>query len=152
MAELHDHASVSKMALSATIHCLIGCSIGEVIGLLIGNSLHLEPLQTTLLAFVLSFISGYSVSTLPLLRQGIHFPQALRLVFAADTLSILTMTIVGNIVMLMIPGAMHKHLTHPDYWLAMAIALTMAFIVAYPVNRALLKRGKGHAVIHDMHQ
>lgn len=140
------------MAASATLHCLIGCAIGEMVGVTIGTHAGFAPHHTVLLAAILSFVSGYTVSTWPLLRAGVPFRKALRLVFAADTLSILTMTIVDNILMLTIPGAMDKNLLHPIYWLSRAISLTAAFIVAYPVNVYLLKRNKGHAITHKWHR
>lgn len=140
-----------KMAISATLHCLIGCAIGEMIGVTIGTHAGFAPHQTVILAAVLSFLSGYTVSTWPLVRAGVPFRKALRLVFAADTLSILTMTIVDNILMLIIPGAMDKNLLHPVYWLSRNISLVAAFIVAYPVNLYLLRHGKGHAILHEYH-
>ncbi len=139
------------MAASATLHCLIGCAIGEMIGVTIGTHAGFAPHSTVLLAAVLSFVSGYTVSTWPLMRSGMTFARSLRLVFAADTLSILTMTIVDNIVMLIIPGAMDKDLLHPIYWISRIISLSAAFIVAWPVNIYLLKRGKGHALTHSHH-
>lgn len=140
------------MALSATLHCLTGCAIGEMVGVTIGTHTGLAAHQTVMLASVLSFVSGYTVSTWPLIRAKISFFKALRLVFAADTLSILSMTIADNLLMLIIPGAMDKNLAHPVYWISRVIALTAAFIVAYPVNAYLLKRGKGHALTHQYHQ
>lgn len=137
------------MALSATLHCLIGCAIGEMIGVTIGTHAGFAPHQTVLLAAILSFISGYTTSTVPLLRSGMKFWPALRLVFAADTLSILTMTVVDNIIMLTIPGAMDKDLTHPVYWVSRITSLAIAFVVAYPVNLYLLRKGKGHALTHQ---
>lgn len=140
-----------RMALSATLHCLIGCAIGEMIGVTIGTHVGLEPHMTVLLAAILSFVSGYTVSTWPLLKAKLPFKKALRLVFAADTLSILTMTIVDNIVMLTVPGAMDKDLSNPIYWLSRVLSLTAAFIIAFPVNAYLLRRGKGHALTHEYH-
>lgn len=139
------------MALSATLHCLIGCAIGEIIGVTIGTTFGFQPHNTVILAAILSFISGYSVSTRPLLRAGLAFSKALRLVFAADTLSILTMTIVDNIIMLTVPGAMNKDLANPVYWLSRVLSLSAAFIVAFPVNAYLLRHGKGHALTHEYH-
>lgn len=139
------------MAASATLHCLIGCAIGEMIGVTIGTHLGWAPHATVLLAAILSFVSGYSVSTWPLLRAGLPFWRALRLVLAADTVSILTMTIVDNILMLTIPGAMDKNLAHPVYWLSRSLSLGAAFVAAYPVNLWLLRRGKGHALMHAHH-
>lgn len=148
----HHHDPVSKgMAASATLHCLIGCAIGEMIGVTIGTHTGFAPHNTVILASILSFISGYTVSTWPLIRKGMGFVPSLKLVFAADTLSILTMTLIDNIVMLTVPGAMDKDLTHPIYWASRVMALTAAFIVAFPVNLYLLKKGKGHALMHGHH-
>jgi len=149
----HHHTNMSsrKMAASATLHCLLGCAIGEMIGVTIGTHLGFAPHNTVLLASVLSFVSGYSVSTWPLIKANVPFKKALRLVFTADTLSILTMTIMDNLMMLLIHGAMDKDLTHPIYWLSRILSLTAAFIVAFPVNAYLLKRGKGHALTHEYH-
>ncbi len=154
--EDHSHAvshrmPLKKMAFSATLHCLIGCAVGEMIGVTIGTHLGFEPHTTVTLAAVLSFVSGYTVSTWPLVRAKVAFLKALQLVLAADTLSILTMTIMDNLLMLLIPGAMDKDLSHPVYWLSRILSLTAAFIVAYPVNIYLLKRGKGHAITHEYH-
>lgn len=140
------------MAANATLHCLLGCAIGEMIGVTIGTHFGFAPHTTIILASILSFISGYTVSTRPLLRAKVPFKKALRLVFAADTLSILTMTIMDNLMMLLIPGAMDKDLAHPIYWISRALSLTAAFIVAFPVNAYLLKRGKGHALTHEYHR
>lgn len=146
-----QHLSARKMALSATLHCLLGCAIGEMIGVTIGTHMGFAPHRTVILAAVLSFISGYTVSTWPLLRAKVPFSMALRLVFAADTFSILTMTAVDNLLMLLIPGAMDKNLAHPVYWMSRTISLSAAFVVAFPVNMYQLKRGKGHALTHKYH-
>lgn len=140
------------MAFSATLHCLIGCAIGEMIGVTIGTHLGFAAHYTVILAASLSFVSGYSVSTWPLLRKSVPFQKALRLVFASDTLSIVTMTIIDNALMVLIPGAMDKDLAHPVYWLSRVLSLVAAFAVAFPVNAYLLKRGKGHALMHEYHQ
>jgi len=139
------------MAAKATLHCLAGCAIGEIIGVTIGTHVGFAPHQTVILAAILSFISGYTVSTWPLLKAKLSFFKALRLVFAADTVSILTMTIADNLLILLIPGAMDKNLTHPVYWISRVLSLTAAFIAAYPVNVYLLKRNKGHALTHEYH-
>ena len=136
------------MAASATLHCLTGCAIGEVAGLIIGTAIGLEDVATIALAIGLAFVFGYALSTLPLVKAGLGFGAALTLVLAADTLSIATMEIVDNAVMAAIPGAMDAGLRNPVFWLGMMIALTAAFIAAYPVNRYLLSRGKGHALTH----
>jgi hypothetical protein len=154
-AEAHDHHSmngnVNAMALSATLHCLTGCAIGEIVGLMIGTALGLSNVATIALAVALAFLFGYSLSTLPLLKAGLAVGTALSVVLAADTLSILTMEIVDNAVMAVIPGAMNAGLVNPIFWIGMIIALTAAFIAAYPVNRYLLQKGKGHALTHEYH-
>jgi hypothetical protein len=145
-----NHHATKSMAAMATIHCLIGCAIGELIGVTIGTSFGLGREAIVVLAFVLSFVSGYTVSTIPMVRSGMKFSAALKIVLAADTLSILTMTIVDNLCMVLIPGAFNKDLLHPVYWLSRLIAMSAAFLIAWPVNYALLKKGKGHA-LHPMH-
>lgn len=143
--------NTTKMALQATLHCLTGCAIGEVIGMMIGAYYGLDDLVTVALSITLAFISGYSLSLIPLVRGGLDIHKAARLVLAADTLSITIMEIVDNIVMLTIPGAMDAGLLDGYFWLSMALALAAAFIAAFPLNLYLLKRGKGHALTHDNH-
>lgn len=136
------------MAASATLHCLVGCAIGEVIGLVIGTALGWGNAQTMALAIGLAFVSGYLLSSVPLVRAGIGFRRALGLVLAADTLSILTMEVVDNAVMAVVPGAMGAGLDNPLFWATLVFALGVAFVVAYPVNAWLIGRGKGHAITH----
>jgi sterol desaturase/sphingolipid hydroxylase (fatty acid hydroxylase superfamily) len=139
------------MALSATLHCLTGCAIGEIAGLIIGTALGVGNLPTIGIAIALAFLFGYSLSTLPLLKAGLALGATLRVVLAADTLSILTMEVVDNIVMAVLPGAMNAGLVNVVFWVGMAISLTAAFFAAYPVNRSLLRRGRGHALTHEYH-
>jgi uncharacterized cupredoxin-like copper-binding protein len=139
---------INAMAASATLHCLTGCAIGEILGLIIGTAIGLSNLGTIALAIGLAFLFGYTLSTLPLIKAGLGFFGALGIVLAADTLSIATMELVDNAVMAAIPGAMDAGLGNPVFWLGMMVALTAAFIAAYPVNRYLLGRGKGHALTH----
>lgn len=139
------------MAASATLHCLTGCAVGEIAGMAIGAELGLGNGATIILATILAFLSGYALSTLPLVRKGLGFFAALSLVFAADSLSILTMEITDNAVMYFIPGAMMATMSDGLFWAAMAASLAAAFVVAYPVNRYLLARGKGHALTHSYH-
>lgn len=139
------------MALGATLHCLTGCAIGEIVGLITGTALGLGNSWTVALSIGLAFVFGYSLSTLPLLKAGVALAAALRVVLAADTLSILTMEIVDNAVMVVIPGAMNAGLVNPIFWIGMMIALSVAFVAAYPVNRYLLGKGKGHALTHRYH-
>jgi hypothetical protein len=153
----HDHdqhamtGNVNAMAASATLHCLTGCAIGEIVGLIIGTALALSNVTTIVLAIALAFLFGYSLSTLPLLKAGLALGTALSVVLAADTLSILTMEIVDNAVMAIIPGAMNAGLVNPIFWVGMIISLSAAFLAAFPVNRYLLQRGRGHALTHEHH-
>jgi Domain of unknown function (DUF4396) len=142
------HAGGNRMALSATLHCLTGCAIGEIVGLIIGTALGLTNMATIAIAVGLAFLFGYTLSTLPLLKAGLALGTALSVVLAADTLSILTMEIVDNVVMAVIPGAMNAGLVNAIFWIGMMLALGAAFVAAYPVNRYLLQRGKGHALTH----
>jgi hypothetical protein len=144
----HGSGGLNAMAASATLHCLTGCAIGEILGLVIGTAIGLSTGWTVALAVGLAFLFGYALSTLPLLKAGLGFFAALSVVFAADTLSIATMEVVDNAVMALIPGAMEAGLLNPVFWLGMMIALSAAFVAAYPVNKYLLARGKGHALTH----
>jgi len=143
--------SNNQLAISATLHCITGCAIGEILGLIIGEIVGLSSLQTIALAVGLAFLFGYTLSTLPLLKAGFAFSAALPVVFAADTLSIATMEVVDNLVMWAIPGAMEAGLVNPVFWLSMSLALTAAFFAALPVNKYLLSKGKGHALVHKYH-
>lgn len=146
-----DTSNLKKLAASATLHCLIGCAIGEILGLIIGTHYGLSNIATTVLAVTLAFVSGYALSIVPLVRGGIHLGAALRLVLAADTVSILTMEVVDNLMMWIIPGAMDAHYFDSFFWLSMAASLAVAFLAAWPVNFLLLQRGKGHALTHHYH-
>ncbi|MNQ47917.1 hypothetical protein D3C85_617760 [compost metagenome] len=148
----HGAMGINKMAASATLHCLTGCAIGEVAGLIIGTALGWTTLQTILLAVALAFVFGFALSTLPLRKAGLGFFAALSIVFAADTLSIATMEVVDNAVMAIIPGAMSAGLVSPLFWASMPIALTVAYLAAFPMNKYLLAKGKGHALVMKYHQ
>ena len=153
--EHHDHATtggINAMAASATLHCLTGCAIGEIAGLMIGTAAGLANGWTIALSVSLAFFFGYTLSTLPLVKAGLSVGAALTVVLAADTLSIATMEVVDNLVMAVIPGAMDAGLVNVVFWVGMMIALTAAFFAAYPVNRYLLQRGRGHALTHGYHQ
>lgn len=141
----------NAIAASATLHCLTGCAIGEIAGLMIGTAVGLSNMQTMALAIGLAFVFGYALSSLPLVGAGMSLGRALRLVLAADTISIIVMEIVDNAVMAAIPGAMDAGLVDPVFWLGMMIALSAAFLAAFPVNRYLIDRGKGHALHHGAH-
>jgi hypothetical protein len=143
--------SLNRLAFSATSHCLTGCAIGEVLGLVIGTILGWGNVATIALAVVLAFFFGYSLTMLPLLRSGLALATVLPIAFAADTLSITVMEIVDNLIILIIPGAMEAGLTSLLFWGSLAFALAVAFVAAFPVNRWLIARGRGHAVVHQYH-
>jgi Domain of unknown function (DUF4396) len=144
-------SSLNRLAFSATAHCLTGCAIGEVLGLVIGTILGWGTVATIALAVVLAFFFGYSLTMLPLLRSGMALTAVLPIAFASDTLSITIMEIVDNLIILIIPGAMEAGLGSLLFWSSLAFALAVAFVAAFPVNRWLIARGKGHAVVHKHH-
>ena len=143
--------SLNRLAFSATVHCLTGCAIGEVLGMIIGTALGWSDLQTIALAVALAFLFGYSLTSLPLLRSGLALGAVIPIALAADTVSITIMEIVDNAILLLIPGAMDASLDDIGFWAALAVALLIAGAAAYPVNRWMLARGKGHAVVHEHH-
>ena len=150
--QAHDHGvSLNRLAFTATLHCLSGCAVGEVLGMVIGTALGWTALSTIVLAVGLAFVFGYAFTMVPLLRAGLAFGAVLKLALAADTASIAIMEIVDNAIMLVIPGAMDAHLTSPLFWGSLAVALAVAFVVTVPVNRWLIGRGRGHAVVHQYH-
>jgi hypothetical protein len=142
--------SLNRTAWSATIHCLTGCAIGEVLGMVIGTALGWGNGATIALAVVLAFFFGYLLTLRPLLAR-MSFRQAAKLALAADTASITVMEIVDNGIMLVIPGAMTAGLASPLFWGSLAFSLAVAAVAAFPVNRWLIGRGKGHAVVHVHH-
>jgi hypothetical protein len=144
-------SSLNRLAFSATAHCLTGCAIGEVVGMVIGTALGWGNVATIALAVVLAFLFGYSLTMLPLLRSGLVLATVLPLAFASDTLSITIMEIVDNLIIVAIPGAMDAGLTRLLFWGSLAFSLAVAFVAAFPVNRWLIARGKGHAVVHEFH-
>jgi hypothetical protein len=144
-------SSLNRLAFSATLHCLTGCAIGEVLGLVIATALGWGNAASIAIAVVLAFVFGYSFTFVPLLRSGIVLGTAIGLALAADTLSIVVMEIVDNAIVLVWPGAMDAGLSDLLFWGSLAIALAVAFAAAYPVNRALIARGRGHAVVHAYH-
>ena len=148
---MEGNASLNRLAMSATTHCLTGCAIGEVLGMVIGTALGWGDVATIALAVVLAFFFGYSLTMLPLLRSGLALATVLSLAFAADTVSITIMEIVDNLIMLLIPGAMDAGLASALFWGSLAFALAVAFVAAFPVNRWLIARGRGHAVMHEHH-
>jgi hypothetical protein len=147
----HTMPSLNRLALSATVHCLTGCGIGEVLGLVIATQLGWHDAPAIALAVVLAFVFGYALTLRPLLSSGMAVRAALGLAFAADTISITVMEIVDNAILLAIPGAMDAGITSGLFWGSLAIALAVAGVAAYPVNRWLIARGRGHAVVHRHH-
>jgi hypothetical protein len=147
----HGERSLNRVAFAATVHCLTGCAIGEVLGMIIGTALGWNDWQTIALAIALAFLFGYSFTLVPLLRSGLALAAALPIALAADTISITIMEIVDNAIMLLIPGAMEAGLTNVLFWASLAFALLVAGAAAYPVNRWLIARGRGHAVVHAHH-
>jgi Domain of unknown function (DUF4396) len=148
----HPQPSLNRVAFSATVHCLTGCAIGEVLGMVIGTALGFSDLGTIVLAVALAFLFGYTLTSLPLLRSGMALGAVVPIALASDTISITIMEIVDNAIMLLIPGAMDAGLDNIGFYLALAAALLVAGAVAFPVNRWLIGRGKGHAVVHAQHE
>ena len=146
-----DQSSLNRLAFSATVHCLTGCSIGEVLGMVIGTALGWSNWPTVALSVVLAFAFGYLFTLVPLLRAGIATGAALGLAFASDTASITVMEIVDNAIMLLIPGAMDAGLASPLFWGSLIVSVILAGIAAFPVNRWLITRGRGHALVHRHH-
>jgi hypothetical protein len=153
----HHHEAATKrddlnrVAWSATLHCLTGCAIGEVLGLALATWWGWGVAASIVLAVVLAFVFGYGMTIVPLLRSGLGLKRALPLAFASDTLSITVMEIVDNAIMLVVPGAMTAGLISWLFWISLIVALAIAAVAAFPVNRWLIARGRGHAVLHDHH-
>jgi hypothetical protein len=141
--------ALDALALSATLHCLTGCAIGEVAGMVIGTALGWSEWATVALAVTLAFLFGYTLTSVPLLRAGLALSAVIPIALAADTLSIAIMEVVDNAIMLAIPGAMEAGLDNELFWGSLSVALAIAGFAAYPVQRWLLKRGKGHAAVHQ---
>ncbi|APU39940.1 DUF4396 domain-containing protein [Streptomyces sp. NPDC056254] len=139
------------MAARATLHCLTGCAIGEVLGMVIGTALGWGNAPTMILAIVLAFFFGYALTLRGLLAAGVGLRAAVRVALAADTLSIAVMELIDNGVIALWPGAMDAHLSDPMFWIVLAIALAAAFVITTPVNKWMIGRGKGHAVVHQYH-
>ena len=157
-AHTHDHhhhdlptsgRALDAVAFSATLHCLTGCAIGEVTGMVVGTALGFSEWGTVALAVALAFLFGYSLTSLPLLRAGLALSAVVPIALATDTFSIAVMEIVDNAIMLLVPGAMESGVGDVLFWGALAFALVVAGVVAFPVNRWLITRGKGHAVLHN---
>lgn len=153
----HDHhaampaegRALDRVALSATLHCLTGCAIGEIVGMILGTALGLSNLTTVVLSVVLAFFFGYGLTSLPLLRAGLALAVVIPIALASDTLSIATMEVVDNLIMLVVPGAIDAGLGDILFWGSLSFALAIAGVFAFPVNRWLLARGKGHTAVHE---
>lgn len=139
------------MAVTATLHCLTGCAIGEVLGMVIGTAIGLPNWGTVVLAVALAFFFGYALTLRGVLKTGLGFAAALKVALAADTVSIAVMEVVDNAIMLVVPGAMEAGVSSLLFWGALAFSLAVAFVLTVPVNRWLISRGKGHAVVHHAH-
>lgn len=144
-------AGLTRLAFFATLHCLLGCAVGEVLGMVVGTALGWGNGATIALAVALAFAFGYAFTIVPLRRRGMTWRQAARLALAADTASIAIMELTDNTVMLLLPGAMDAALSSALFWGALAVSLGVALLAAWPVNRWLLARGRGHALVHAGH-
>lgn len=152
VADGHHGADASwRGAAQATLHCLTGCAIGEVLGMVIGTATGLANAPTIVLSIVLAFAFGYALTMRGVLRAGVPLGTAVRVALAADTVSIAVMELVDNTVVVAIPGAMDATLASPLFWGALVLALALAFVVTTPVNRLMIARGRGHAVVHGYH-
>jgi hypothetical protein len=140
-----------SVAASSTLHCLTGCAIGEVLGMVIGTALELHNAATVVLSIVLALVFGYGLTMRGVLRAGVRLADAVKVALAADTVSIAVMEVVDNAVVLGVPGAMEAGLASWLFWASLAFALAVAFVVTVPVNRWMIGRGKGHAVVHAYH-
>ena len=148
---MHEQTSLTRSAVQATLHCLTGCAIGEVLGMVVASSLGWGNLASIAISIVLAFFFGYSLTLGPILRAGVPLRRAAGLTFASDTLSITTMEIVDNAFILIVPGALAAGLTDGLFWWSLGLSLLIAFALTVPVNRLLIARGRGHAVVHELH-
>lgn len=145
------HVSLTRSAFSATAHCLTGCAIGEVLGLVIATAAGWSTVPSIAIAIILAFMFGYALTLGPVLKAGVPLRRAFPLAFASDTASISVMEIVDNAFILIVPGAMEAGLTDAKFWWSLGVGLAIAFLFAWPLNRWLIARGRGHAVVHQFH-
>ncbi|HZQ65112.1 MAG TPA: DUF4396 domain-containing protein [Gaiellaceae bacterium] len=151
MTDHGAHVSLNRAAFSATVHCLTGCAIGEILGLVIATALGWGAAPSIAIAVALAFVFGYSFALSPLVRAGVPVRRALPLAFASDTASISVMELVDNAFILVVPGAMEAGLGDGTFWWSLGVGLAIAFVLALPLNRWLIARGRGHAVVHQYH-
>ena len=147
----HDGSSLTRTAVQATLHCLTGCAIGEVLGMVIATALGLANLPSILLAIALAFVFGFGLTVISVRRAGVPLRRALSVAFASDTISIAVMELVDNAFILLVPGALAAGLSDGLFWWSLAASLAVAFFLTVPVNRAQIARGRGHAVEHALH-
>jgi uncharacterized protein DUF4396 len=147
----HQPPSLTRSAVQATLHCLTGCAIGEVLGMVLATALAWGNAASIGVSIVLAFFFGYALTIQPVLRAGVPVRRALRLAGASDTISIATMELVDNAFIFLVPGALAAGLFDALFWWSLALSLVIAFVVTVPVNRALIARGRGHAVMHELH-
>src|SRR3954452_3855907 len=150
-SEAHRQASLNRSAFSATTHCLTGCAIGEVLGMVVATALGWGDVASIALSIVLAFVFGYSLTLVPVLRAGVGVRRAAGLALASDTVSIATMELVDNAFIVLVPGALAAGLGDALFWWSLAASLAVAFVLTVPVNRWLIARGRGHAVVHELH-
>jgi uncharacterized protein DUF4396 len=146
-----DRQSLTQTAVQATVHCLTGCAIGEILGMVVATALGLGAAATIAIAVVLAFMFGYGLTLRPVLHAGIPFRRALGVTAASDTVSITTMELVDNAFILVVPGAIAAGLGDALFWGSLLASLAVAFVLTVPVNRFLIARGRGHAVLHELH-
>lgn len=150
-AEVKPSPSLNRLAVSATLHCLTGCAIGEVLGLVIAMALGWGNAGSIVLAVLLAFVFGYGFTLVPLVKGGMSWAEAASIAFASDTVSIAVMEIMDNAMMLIIPGAMAAGVTDGLFWGSLILSFAVAFVVTVPINRWLIARGRGHALVHAHH-
>jgi hypothetical protein len=150
-AHTHGSTSLTRSAVQATLHCLTGCAIGEVLGMVLATAFELGNAASIVVSTALAFLFGYTLTVRPVLRAGIGFRRAVGVALASDTVSITTMEIVDNAFILIVPGALAAGLTDGLFWWSLAASLVIAFVLTVPVNRWLISRGRGHAVMHELH-
>ncbi len=147
----HAHGATWAMAVKATLHCLTGCALGEILGMVIGTSLLWGNVPTMVLAIALAFVFGYSFTLFAVVRAGVSLKAAVKVALAADTVSIAVMELVDNVIIALTPGAMEAQLSDALFWFALLGGFAVAFVITTPVNKWMIGRGKGHAVVHAYH-